>query len=149
MSAEVGKPGKLVSRFLLEGLTPEYLAMERYHRSFVYVIQWGDDGPVKIGCAAEPSLRLLDLQCGNWRELHLRAAVPCRDPIYFERLSHALAAKHNIRGEWFDMNPIEAVEVVITALALRGEEPLSLKERVGKRRRAAAHYAKRLKELDA
>lgn len=83
---------------------------------YVYVIQWGDDGPVKIGMAAYPDARLNGLQVGNWTELFLRALVPtpCK-PKVVERVAHRLAVPHLIRGEWFDLTPLEAVSVILHA----------------------------------
>lgn len=66
---------------------------------FVYFIQHGDDGPVKIGKAFDPSARLIELQCGNPFPLELRGVVVAADRTE-ERL-HALWRGHCIRGEWF------------------------------------------------
>lgn len=66
---------------------------------FVYVIQDGDDGPVKIGEAFDPRSRLGELQCGNHRPLNLRAVVLATDTT--EKELHALWARSRMRGEWF------------------------------------------------
>lgn len=83
---------------------------------YVYVIQWGDDGPVKIGMAIAPSYRVRELQVGNWAKLTVRAVIPtpCK-PKIVERVAHRVALPHLIRGEWFDMSPIDAVSAVLAA----------------------------------
>ncbi|HMS73497.1 MAG TPA: GIY-YIG nuclease family protein, partial [Baekduia sp.] len=43
---------------------------------FVYFIQQGDTGPVKIGRAKHPTKRIRDLQTGNPDELLLREVIP-------------------------------------------------------------------------
>jgi Meiotically up-regulated gene 113 len=137
-NARKSEPSALVRQFLVSLLGPEYLAMEQYFRSFVYVIQAGEDGPVKIGSAREPSWRLNQLQCGSWQELHLRAVVPCQCSMAMELDAHALANSRRIRGEWFDLTPEEAVEYIVTALTLDGQDPLPLKVQVKKRREERA-----------
>lgn len=67
---------------------------------FVYFIQDGDDGPVKIGEAFDPKGRLAELQCGNARLLHLRAVVFASDKT--ERRLHRAWAEARVRGEWFE-----------------------------------------------
>jgi hypothetical protein len=66
---------------------------------FVYFIQDGDDGPVKIGQAFHPQARLGDLQCGNPRPLNLRAVVLAAEDT--EALLHRSWMHALIRGEWF------------------------------------------------
>lgn len=66
---------------------------------FVYVIQDGDDGAVKIGKAYNPVSRLSELQCGNPRTLGLRSAALVSD--YTEEHLHAQWKRFNVRGEWF------------------------------------------------
>lgn len=82
----------------------------------VYIIQWSDDGPVKIGWSAYPAGRLQELQTANWAELHLRALIPapCK-PLIIERKTHQIAANYRLRGEWFDLSPLEAVTAVMAA----------------------------------
>lgn len=66
---------------------------------FVYFIQHGEGGPVKIGKAYDPKSRLRELQCGNPRTLVIRAVVLSGDSTE-ERL-HGRWWKYRIRGEWF------------------------------------------------
>jgi hypothetical protein len=85
---------------------------------YVYVVQWGDAGPVKIGQAIDPRLRLAELQCANWNELRLVAVVPfVKEGMaqIIEPAAHALAGEYRLRGEWFDLEPIEAISAVLAA----------------------------------
>lgn len=67
--------------------------------SWLYFIQAGENGPVKIGVAKDTAERLRTLQQGNVETLHLRAARYL--PNLFERLLHERFAADRIRGEWF------------------------------------------------
>ena len=84
---------------------------------WVYVVQASDAGPVKIGLATEPWHRLVGLQCGAWEELTLRAAVAIWDGRYaeVEAKAHELAAKQRIRGEWFRLDPLDAIACILKA----------------------------------
>jgi Meiotically up-regulated gene 113 len=81
---------------------PDQLAFWSRHlpgTRFVYFIQAGDTGPVKIGLANEPETRTRTLQTGNHRELHLRHVIPGDEGI--ERQLHDRFREARIRGEWF------------------------------------------------
>ena len=86
---------------------------------FVYVIQWGEDGPVKIGQAIDPKSRMAELQVANWMTLRLVAVVPVVGPLTpIERSAQRLAICHLLSGEWFDVEPIEAVNYILAAADL-------------------------------
>jgi hypothetical protein len=74
---------------------------------FVYLIR--SQHFVKIGSAYRPDLRLLELQCGNPRELWLEAQY---DFGWRERARavefavHSELAAQRVRGEWFLRRPI-------------------------------------------
>lgn len=112
--------------FFIEEEPWQYFVLESEFPSYVYVIQAGKDGPVKIGSAQKPSERLQELQTSNWHQLYLRAVVPCGPRVVIEKVAHALADRHRIRGEWFDLEPLKAVEFVVTAMALKGLDPKPL-----------------------
>lgn len=98
---------------------------------FVYVIQWGKEGPVKIGQAVDPNSRLRDLQTANWNRLFLAAAVPIiGDLTPVEKLAHRLAVEHMLIGEWFDLDPIDAVEYILDAAYQCGQTVYPLDETV-------------------
>lgn len=67
---------------------------------FVYFVQEEDGGPVKIGQAQNPLVRLTELQTGNPRRLTIRALVVAA--VGTERSLHLLwGSTARIRGEWF------------------------------------------------
>lgn len=65
-------------------------------RSFVYVIGEENDGPVKIGKAADPIDRLRTMQTGNSRRLRVEAVL-IGDRLV-ERLLHEIWEPHAIRS---------------------------------------------------
>ena len=67
--------------------------------SFVYFIQAGHSGPVKIGVAYDPVARLRDLQVASHEELRL-VGVMLGTPAVESALHQKFAELH-IRGEWF------------------------------------------------
>lgn len=67
---------------------------------FVYFIQAGNAGPIKIGWALNDVVgRLAVLQIGSWEELRLLGVIPGSQED--ERRLHASFAHARIRGEWF------------------------------------------------
>lgn len=66
---------------------------------WLYFIQQGYGGPVKIGLASDPQKRLEQLQVGNPQTLCLRAQRPGHPEL--EADLHRLFASGHIRGEWF------------------------------------------------
>jgi hypothetical protein len=68
--------------------------------SYVYFVQQGRDGPIKIGIADDPDLRLGQLQCGNPRLLYIRATEP--GGVRLERALHKQFAHARMQGEWFE-----------------------------------------------
>lgn len=76
--------------------------------TYIYVIQEGEDGPIKIGVSNDPSRRLQELQTGNALDLRLLVKRPGirKDEV---RLHHLLAT-HRMKGEWFEFClPVQAV----------------------------------------
>ena len=67
--------------------------------TFIYFIQSGEDGPIKIGFSGSPDRRVPQLQTGNPRELLLRHVIPGDTAI--ERQLHSRFEPARIRGEWF------------------------------------------------
>ena len=66
---------------------------------YVYFIQSGSSGPVKIGLSADPERRTRQLQTGNPHTLELRHVIPGN--VGIERQLHVRFAPARIRGEWF------------------------------------------------
>ena len=72
--------------------------------AYVYVIQAGNHGPVKIGWARNPFARLLLLQTGNaarLRLVHTEDFLDRRVACSLESELHRMFADLKIRGEWF------------------------------------------------
>lgn len=77
--------------------------------SWTYFIQRGADGPIKIGKAGNPLVRLRSLQTGHDVELRLLLAVRGGEPL--ERGLHIVCNDRRLRGEWFDSSlPLILVE---------------------------------------
>ena len=74
---------------------------------YVYAIQAGSDGPVKIGWSRHPEARLRDHQVSN--AAHLRLVWTQRAEPSLESSLHAAFAEYRIRGEWFE--PCALVEL--------------------------------------
>ena len=72
-------------------------------RSWVYFIQQGRDGPIKIGKATDPYSRMATLQSGCTVELRLLGVTP--GGVREERAYQRQFAHLRIRGEWFQPGP--------------------------------------------
>lgn len=69
-------------------------------RRDVYFIQAGVSGPIKIGVAGNPMLRLAQLQTSSSEHLRLVATIPGTG-AKGEKLLHRRFAAHHQRGEWY------------------------------------------------
>lgn len=76
---------------------------QRAARRWVYFVQRGDDGPVKIGITKDIKSRMSSLQTGHAEQLRLLASFEGarRD----ERELHDRLSAHRISGEWFHPAP--------------------------------------------
>jgi hypothetical protein len=70
-------------------------------RDYVYFIQAVDGGPIKIGRATDPWVRLSALQAGNWRELRLVGVVGPGRASGLEARLHVEFSADRLVGEWF------------------------------------------------
>ena len=68
--------------------------------SFVYFIQWEEDGPVKIGVATDLDDRLNMLQVACPYKLKVIGFIANADHVLEKQIHKKLKAYH-IRGEWF------------------------------------------------
>lgn len=71
-------------------------------------------GPVKIGIARDPEKRIASIQTGSPRPLKLLAVfdTPNREIARkFEAAFHRHQDEKRLAGEWFDLDPIEALEM--------------------------------------
>ena len=70
---------------------------------YIYAIQAGEGGPIKIGQTNDPATRLKTLQTGNAETLIGLAAwraLPIDEKLLHEEFAHL-----RIRGEWFEPDP--------------------------------------------
>lgn len=81
-------------------LAQRHSASDNRARGFIYFIQSGVDGPVKVGySAARPEKRLAELQTGNPETLRLLGYVGGSE--HLERHLHRVLHLWRRRGEWF------------------------------------------------
>lgn len=81
-------------------------------RLFLYAIQRGEGGPIKLGVAKDPDSRKKTLQTGSPEKLIGLAAWKALPGD--ERELHKRFAEHRISGEWFHPAP-ELIEYVYAA----------------------------------
>lgn len=72
---------------------------------FIYFVQIGEKGPIKIGKAFNINTRMKHLQISNPEELFLIKIIENIGPI-LESDIHFELSEHNIRGEWFHPEPV-------------------------------------------
>ena len=97
---------------------PEQLEFWKRHlpnSRFVYFIQAGDTGPVKIGLAGDPERRVRELQTGNHRDLVIRHIVP--GDRHVERQLHHRFRAARIKGEWFGRSYLAMILMFASGLA--------------------------------
>jgi hypothetical protein len=82
----------------------EIASMEYCAEGWLYFIQQGGDGPIKIGRATNVRRRLSELRDGSPDELYLIAAI--RGGADLERDVHAALRDYWIRGEWFEADAV-------------------------------------------
>lgn len=70
---------------------------------WVYFVQEGTSGPIKIGATSNVIGRTRSLQLATWRTLNLLGA--CKGGRDLERALHARFRSHEIAGEWFHPVP--------------------------------------------
>ncbi|NTX08288.1 GIY-YIG nuclease family protein [Myxococcus sp. CA040A] len=86
--------------------------------SFVYFVQAGDGGPIKIGFSRNPRVRMQELQTGNAVELKYCGEVVGDQGL--ERILHERFAAIRLHGEWFTATR-ELVDYIRYMLAADGE----------------------------
>ena len=96
-------------------ITPSGALLRNHDNGFIYFVQQGDDGPVKIGWSYDPKNRIDQLQTANPAKLCLLGSYPGSEGD--ERELHKSLSKHRVRGEWF--KPCDEVMAYAT-----GEEDL-------------------------
>jgi hypothetical protein len=84
------------------------------HASWVYFVQMGDEGPVKIGTSVDVLKRVVGLSTASPYPLYIRAVTP--GYVNVERAYHDRFADHRLSGEWFEPAP----QILDTAQLLAG-----------------------------
>lgn len=84
----------------------------------IYFIQAVTGGPIKIGFALDPDIRLRGVQCGNPEEVVILKTIP--GSRQDEARIHRELAAHHKRGEWF-YNTAEVLAYIRTAGAYEYE----------------------------
>jgi len=76
---------------------------ENGYRGFIYFIQMGDVGPIKIGYAKNCNKRLTDLQISNPYKLNLIYFTPANmeDEQFVHRLLRTKYPELCLSGEWY------------------------------------------------
>jgi len=74
--------------------------------TYLYFIESGNGGPVKIGCAKDVQHRLCYLQIGNPNKLYLLAQFPIEHGLSELKVHHLLRSRW-IRGEWYEAGPVK------------------------------------------
>jgi Meiotically up-regulated gene 113 len=108
------------SQYRMDQLLSQAAIKQREH---VYVICHLDGkepvGPVKVGIGIDPRSRLGSLQIGNPRRLAIWATFLTPEEMsatLIERTVHERLANNSLSGEWFDLDPISAADIVRFAL---------------------------------
>jgi Meiotically up-regulated gene 113 len=83
--------------------------------TFIYFIQSGEHGPIKIGYSNKPARRVPELQTGNPDELLLRHIIP--GDLMVERKLHERFEPARIRGEWFGREYLPVIAAFAGGLA--------------------------------
>ena len=74
-------------------------SVAQQRRGYVYFIQSGDDGPIKVGFSYDVYRRLVALQTANPTTLRVIAWFTGTEAD--EHATHSRLNQHRIRGEWF------------------------------------------------
>ena len=82
---------------------PEAFTAQATPERLVYLIQAGEDGPVKIGSARDPQARLRALQTASPLKLRLHVTVP--GGYAKERELHERFGYFRMNGEWCEPIP--------------------------------------------
>jgi hypothetical protein len=97
------------------------LHIEHAPKSFVYFVQAGEDGPIKIGRAETPTIRVSKLQISSPVELRIVAVVPGGGML--ESIIQLAFADDLMRGEWF--RPSKRLNRLIEELKRVDDRPWS------------------------
>lgn len=125
---------------------------------YIYIVAHanGETGekPVKVGITSNLDGRIRALQTGSYKKLTyaLTLATPCREiSAYMESAFHSLQAHRRLEGEWFDVDVIEAMQLLClyfeVAIRMQVEDPI-LAEQMREASRLN-HYKRLFREQSA
>ena len=95
----------------------------------LYAIQAGEDGPIKVGIAANAASRVRDLQTGNPYKLRLLGYSVVRKEwaIQWEKKVHERLKANRMEGEWFRVAP-HVKRVVAAIISGEIQQAVNIKE---------------------
>lgn len=98
--------------------------MSNNNQTSIYIIG-PEGGPYKIGYAADPKARLVNLQVGQAVDikLHYQEQTESDKAKVIEKLIHRQLAHKRVRGEWFNVTLDEAIGEVRYAFIRWEDEP--------------------------
>lgn len=114
-------------------------------RTWVYVINWQDRGPAKVGVAGDPTARRSELQCGNPYLLKVFAAfgfVLREQAFEIESAVLKRLRARQLNGEWLDATPIQVRDAAQEAITRAALKPLMWGDRVERKTTAQAVRAR-------
>lgn len=93
----------------------------------VYIVAPDNGWPCKIGVSVHPERRVKDLQTSVWKPLAVAHSFCCastKSARSLEAKAHETLTEMNrwLHGEWFDMRPDEAADIVRFAATVIGVE---------------------------
>lgn len=71
--------------------------------TWIYFVQCGERGQIKIGHSKNPANRVIEMQTGQPLQLYLRAKFA--GPFDNEAALHRFYEREHLRGEWFRPSP--------------------------------------------
>lgn len=98
---------------------------------YLYFLQRGDDGPIKVGISTNVERRVRALQGGCAEPLRVLHSVPCvylapAGGVAYETEQAFLTANaaHRMVGEWLRPHPavLESIDMVVQLSALNAQE---------------------------
>jgi len=83
---------------------------------YVYAISESDQGPTKIGFAADVEERMATLQIGNPRQLNLAGSFSSLRAPEVEKATKRKLQYCQIRGEWYAIDPLSAIRTILSCM---------------------------------
>lgn len=95
--------------------------------TYLYVIGWDANGPVKIGYTTDPERRLAQLQTAQPNPLQIfhTREVEAERARLMEGLVHKVNRRHKINGEWYNLSVDDAIAEIEMAFIQWGDKPLN------------------------